>query len=144
MKYAGNPEGARKVLPSIIAIYKSSKFEMYHQIAATLEEHFEPIILSFTLVKKHTKAGEYDSRISNGPIECLNRYAKDLKRNGRGYPNFEHMRNRFLFAQRRNATILGQPKSLKQVYMEMPEKKDKEEIDPYLIQDDIVDEDYPE
>ena len=133
VKYAGNPEGARKALPAIIAIYKSSKFEMYRQIAATLEEYFEPIILSFTLVRKHTKAGEYDSRISNGPIECLNRYAKDLKRNGRGYTNFEHMRNRFLFAKRRNATILGQPKTLKQVYAEMPERKNKEYIDPYLL-----------
>lgn len=142
-KYAGSPEGARKALPSIIAMYKTSKFEMYRQVAATLEEYFEPIILSFTLVKKHTKSGEYDSRISNGPIECLNRYAKDLKRNGRGYTNFEHMRNRFLFAQRRNAAILGQPKTLKQVYAEMPERKNKEYIDPYLIPD-TDDDDYPE
>lgn len=38
----------------------------------------------------------YNSRLSNGPIESLNGKAKDLKRLGRGFRNFEHMRNRFL------------------------------------------------
>ena len=132
---AGDPKAARKQLKVIIEIYKHSRFEMYKEMAQTLETYFEPIILSFTLVKKTSPNGMYDSRISNGPIECLNKYAKDLKRNGRGYPNFEHMRNRFLFAQRKNAAILGKPKSLTQVYKEMPKKR-KEPIDPYLIPDD--------
>lgn len=46
--------------------------------------------------------GIYNSRHSNGPIESLNRKAKDLKRLGRGFRNLEHMRNIFLFATRRN------------------------------------------
>ena len=53
--------------------------------------------------------GTHLSRLSNGPIESLNRIAKDLKRNGRGFRNFEHLRNRFLFAERENAQMLSVP-----------------------------------
>ena len=47
------------------------------------------------------------SRLSNGPIESLNRKIKDLKRLGRGYRNFEHFRNRFLYATRNNPILNG-------------------------------------
>ncbi|WP_442930297.1 transposase [Mogibacterium diversum] len=46
--------------------------------------------------------GIYNSRLSNGPIESLNRKVKDLKQLGREFRNFKHMRNRFLFATRKN------------------------------------------
>ena len=39
--------------------------------------------------------GICNSRLSNGLIESLNRKVKDIKRLGRGFQNFEHMRNRF-------------------------------------------------
>lgn len=48
-----------------------------------------------------------DFHTGNGPIESLNRKAKDLKRQGRGYRNFGHLRNRFLFATRNNAPLNG-------------------------------------
>ena len=51
--------------------------------------------------------GIYNSRLSNGPIESLNRKVKDLKRLGRGFRNFEHMRNRSLFATRKNPIYKG-------------------------------------
>lgn len=51
--------------------------------------------------------GIYDSRLSNGPIESLNRKAKDLKRSGRGYRNFAHLRNRFLFSTRFDPALNG-------------------------------------
>ena len=54
-------------------------------------------------------------RLSNGVMESLNRIPKDMKRNARGYRNFEHIRNRFLFATRKNAQILGYPRSWKEV-----------------------------
>jgi len=38
-----------------------------------------------------------------------------MKRQARGFKNFEFFRNRFLFAKRVNAGILGKPKSLDQV-----------------------------
>ena len=47
------------------------------------------------------------SRLSNGPIEAMNRKAKDLKRLGRGYRNFDHLRNRFLFAARLDPELNG-------------------------------------
>ena len=49
----------------------------------------------------------YNSRLSNSPIESLNRKEKDLKWLGRGFRNFEHMRNRFLFATRKNPIYKG-------------------------------------
>ena len=49
----------------------------------------------------------YNSRLSNGPIESLNRKVKDLKRLGRGFRNFEHFRNRFLYATRNNPVLNG-------------------------------------
>ena len=59
------------------------------------------------MVEKHGPGKIYSSRLSNGPIELLNRKVKDLKRLGRGYRNFEHFRTRFLFATRDNPVING-------------------------------------
>ena len=58
---------------------------------------------------------KYVGRLSNGPMEPLNRIPKDMKRHARGYGNFEHIRNRFLFSQRKNAAILAVPKPWKDV-----------------------------
>ena len=55
---------------------------------------------------------------TNGPVEALNRIVKDMKRNARGYKNFNHLRNRFLYSQRANASILGTPKPLDEVLNE--------------------------
>ena len=49
----------------------------------------------------------YYTRLSNGPIESLNRKIKDLKRLGRGFRNFEHFRNRFLYATRALPVLNG-------------------------------------
>ena len=57
------------------------------------------------MVQKHGAGGLYNSRLSNGPIESLNRKIKDLKCLGRGFLNFEHFRNRFLYATRDNPTL---------------------------------------
>ena len=59
------------------------------------------------MVEKHGPGGIYNSRLSNGPIESLNRKVKDLKRLGRGFRNFEHFRNRFLYATRDNPVLNG-------------------------------------
>ena len=90
---------------------------MFRDISYTLEEFFEPIINSFILAQRVSKDGKYQSRLSNGPMEALNRIPKDMKRIGRGYTNFEHIRNRFLFSQRKNAAILASPKTLDEVYL---------------------------
>ena len=59
------------------------------------------------MVEKHGPGKIHSSRLSNGPIESLNRKAKDLKRLGRGYRNFEHFRTRFLYATRDTPVING-------------------------------------
>lgn len=117
-KYAGDPKGARKALPEIIELYRTSSYKMFQEISVTLKEHFEPIITSFIIAERLSKdKTSYQSRLSNGPMESLNRIPKDMKRIGRGYINFYHIRNRFLFAGRKNARILGVPKTLDEIYL---------------------------
>ena len=68
------------------------------------------------MVERIDKDGTHPRRLSNGPMESLNRIPKDMKRHARGYGNFYHIRNRFLFSQRKNAAILAAPKPWKDVY----------------------------
>ena len=72
-----------------------------------LEKYEDPIINSFIMVEKIGNGSIYNSRLSNGPIESLNRKVKDLKRLGRGFRNFEHFRNRFLYATRALPVLNG-------------------------------------
>lgn len=67
----------------------------------------EYAINSFIMVEKVGNGKIYDSRLSNGPIESINRKVKDLKRLGRGFRNFEHFRNRFLYATRSAPVLNG-------------------------------------
>ena len=93
---AGKPIEARNELNELIPMYQSSEHEIFRDFGDLLEKYKDYIINSFIMVEKHGYGKVYDSRLSNGPIESLNRKAKDLKRSGRGYRNFEHFRNRFL------------------------------------------------
>lgn len=113
--YPGNPKGAKDALAKLIHIYRNCNYPLFHRIADSLETHFEQIINSFILVEKYGKDGAAMVRLSNGIMESLNRIPKDMKRNARGYRNFDHIRNRFLFATRENAQMLGYPKSWKEV-----------------------------
>ena len=77
-----------------------SGHEIFREFASLLEKYQDPIINSFIMVEKIGNGKIYDTRLSNGPIESLNRKVKDLKRLGRGFRNFEHCTNRFLYATR--------------------------------------------
>ena len=136
-KYAGDPKGARKALPQVIALYANCPYEMFHDVADLLQSHFDPIINSFILLEKLN--GD-KSRLSNGPIESLNRIVKDIKRMGRGYRNFEYLRQRFLYSQRHNATILAVPKRLQETYLAayLPKAED----DPYIEFDEDLEDDW--
>ncbi len=57
------------------------------------------------MVEMNGPSGIYSSRLSNGPIESLNRKVKDLKRLGHGFRNIEHFRNRFLYATMNNPVL---------------------------------------
>lgn len=107
----------RKALEKVIGIYKRSHHRMFNDVAESLKEHFEEILNSFVMVEKLTADGTVLARLSNGPIEALNRIPKDMKRHARGFANFENVRNRFLFSQRKNAYILGTPRTLEAVHV---------------------------
>ena len=104
---AGKPIEARKELDELIPMYQSSEFDIFRDFGYLLEKYKDYIINSFIMVEKHGYGKVYDSRLSNGPIESLNRKVKDLKRSGRGYRNFEHFRNRFLYATRQAPVLNG-------------------------------------
>ena len=104
---AGNPVSARKELTELIQVYMKSDHEIFREFAALLEKYQDPIINSFIMVEKIGNGKIYDTRLSNGPIESLNRKVKDLKRLGRGFRNFEHFRNRFLYATRALPVLNG-------------------------------------
>ena len=103
----GNPIEARKGLEELISIYQNSEYEIFREFGSLLEKYKDPIITSFIMVEKHGHGKVYDSRLSNGPMESINRKVKDLKRLGRGFLNFEHFRNRFLYAARKNPVLNG-------------------------------------
>ena len=109
-KYWNDPNKAKPALNDLISEYRKSGYPLFRDIADTLDANSTSIINSFIVVEKYCKDGVHHSRLSNGPMECINRIAKDLKRNARGYRNFEHLRNRFLFSTRENARILGSPR----------------------------------
>ena len=106
---AGKPLEAQKELDALIMIYRNCSHSIFHEFGELLSRYREPIINSFVMVEKHGNGGIYDSRLSNGPIESLNRKVKDLKRLGRGFRNFEHFRNRFLYATRNAPILNGSP-----------------------------------
>ena len=56
--------------------------------------HKEGIINSFTYIDNR--------RLSNGPVESFNRKTKDIRRNARGFNNFETLRRRVLWSTRKN------------------------------------------
>ena len=51
----------------------------------------------------------------NGPMKPFNRKPKDLKRDSRGFSDFNYTRNRILWATRKNPSIKGVPKSMDQI-----------------------------
>lgn len=104
---AGNPASARKELVELIHTYMTSRHEIFRDFASLLMKYEDPIINSFIMVEKIGNGKIYDSRLSNGPIESINRKVKDLKRLGRGFRNFEHFRNRFLYATRSAPVLNG-------------------------------------
>lgn len=117
----GNPIQARSDLGELIKEYKKSRHEIFRDFASLLEKFEDPIINSFIMVSKIGNGKLYDARLSNGPIESINRKVKDLKRLGRGFRNFEHFRNRFLYATRSTPVLNGATEYNPVVYYEEDE-----------------------
>ena len=104
---AGHPMDARIDLDDLIGKYYQSSNPIFIDFANLLVRNHDYILNSFVMVERHGSGNIYNSRLSNGPIESLNRKIKDLKRLGRGYRNFEHLRSRFLYATRNNPVLNG-------------------------------------
>ena len=115
---AGKPLEAQKELDTLIFKYQNSEHEIFRNFGNLLETYKDYIINSFIMVEKHGFGKVYHSRLSNGPIESINRKVKDLKRSGRGYRNFEHFRNRFLYAARQAPILNGTPDSNPVLYFD--------------------------
>ena len=106
---AGKPQKAAAELDQLIEEYAHCDQDIFVRFSKLLKRHREAIINSFILIERLDKDGNsIVSRLSNGPIESMNRKAKDLKRLGRGYRNFDHLRNRFLYATRMDPELNGQ------------------------------------
>lgn len=104
---AVNPEQASIELDELIKFYAACGEPIFINFSQLLKRFRQPIINSFIMMTKIVSGDKHNSRLSNGPMESLNRKAKDLKRLCRGFSNFEHLRNRFLFAARTNPALDG-------------------------------------
>lgn len=102
---SGNPVNAARELNELIEFYYHCGDSIFVDFTSLLPRYKEYIINSFVVVEKVGPGGIYNSRLSNGPIESLNRKIKDLKRLGRGFRSFERFRNRFLYASRNNPVL---------------------------------------
>ena len=76
-----NPKKVRLKLWLIIQDYRSFGVKLFRDIADTLDYYFESIINSFIVSERLCADGTHKSRLSNGPVESLNRIIKDMKRN---------------------------------------------------------------
>ena len=121
---AGNPERAKVELEELIDRYLNSNDSIITDFGLLLSRFKQQIINSFIMLERTGPKGTYESRLSNGPMESLNRKVKDLKRIGRGYSNFDHFRNRFLYAARYSPVING--------------SSDPEHTYEYIIDEDII------
>ena len=75
---------ARIELDDLINHYLHSGNSIFVDFANLLIRNHDYIINSFVMVEKHGSGKIYSSRLSNGPIESLNRKVKELKRLGHG------------------------------------------------------------
>ena len=117
-KYSGNPAEAEKALDKLIDEYLSSGFHLFSEFAQLLLKYRQEIINSFIVVKRYGMENDIQCyrRLSSGIIESFNRKPQDMKRTSRGFRNFSHFRNRLLFATRREAPLLGTPKTAKEIH----------------------------
>ena len=114
-------------LNALIDKYDKSDQSIFRDFAGFLRRNLRPIVNSFTRIKVYRKSAhtekEYYARLSNGPMESFNRKPKDLKRDSRGFSDFNYTRNRILWATRKNPSIKGVPKSMDQILSKKGKKR---------------------
>lgn len=72
---ADNPLKAAEEIDPLIYKYCSSEYKIFIEFGNLLRKYKNPIINSFIMVERLWPNGIYNSRLSNGPIESLNRKA---------------------------------------------------------------------
>ena len=68
-----NPIKARAELCELISEFSRTRFEIFRDFASLPEKYEDPIVNSFVMVEKIGAGQIYDARLSNGPIESINR-----------------------------------------------------------------------
>lgn len=105
---AGKPQKAALEIEELINWYCNCGDAIFERFGRLLKKYKQPIINSFILMERMGSNGDtVVARLSNGPMEAMNRQIKDLRRLAHGFRNFEHLRNRFLFATRSNPILNG-------------------------------------
>lgn len=106
------PEETEEEYNKIINEYIDSDNAIFIEFARLLDRYRIPILASF----KYYELNEDESvRLSQGRMEGFNRTPKDMKRDARGFEVFEYIRNRLIFASRKNAPIKGIPKEKSEI-----------------------------
>jgi transposase len=126
----GDPIKAKKELEELIKEYSKSDLEEFNDFSILLKKYKKYIINSFNTVTTNeiNECGETRKivrRLSNGPIESVNRKPKDLKRAARGFRNFAYVRNRLLWITREKSYYSIIPKSEKDIHYHTEKKRGK-------------------
>lgn len=124
--YLGKPIEAAKGLDELINEYSASSYTMFKEFAILLDKRRKEILASFNLLISPSNQDHIEDeyrRMSNDPMEGFNRKPKDMKRLARGYTNFNFLRNRILWAERKDAHILGSPIPIKDIKEKYKTKK---------------------
>ena len=95
-------DNAEKWLDELIIKFKSSNIKEYIPFWKLLQNWHNEIINSFNRINGY--------RISNGPIERVNRTIKSIIEIGFGSTNFVRMRNRIMYCVNDNASVLYEKK----------------------------------
>ena len=100
-------ENAEELLNSLISEFKEAHIPEYADFIRIMGKWRNEIINSFNRINGH--------KITNGPMERVNRDIKSIFRNSFGSKNFTRMRNRVIFCINETAPILAwkKPKSNK-------------------------------
>ena len=100
--FTADVTNAEEKLNELIELFKKSKIKEYIPFWSMLQNWKTEIINSFNRYN--------DKRISNGPMERVNRDIKLIYEISFGSTNFERIRNRIMYCLNDNAPILGNKK----------------------------------
>ncbi len=86
-------------LDTLISKFKESRIKEYYPFIHIMENWHDEIVNSFNKINNH--------KITNGPMERVNRDIKSIFGISFGFTNFERVRNRIIFSINENSPILA-------------------------------------